>query len=43
MGRPENVPADWGKIPLQRPGMFSGGEMPRRAWQVATNATAAAL
>jgi hypothetical protein len=40
---PENVPADWGKIPLQRPGMFSGGGMPRRAWQVATDVTAAAF
>jgi hypothetical protein len=28
---PENVPADWGKILLQRPGVFSGGGMPRRA------------
>jgi hypothetical protein len=40
---PENVPADWGKILLQWPGMFSGGEMPRRAWEVAADATAAAF
>jgi hypothetical protein len=40
---PENVPAEVGKILLQRPGMFSGGGMPRRAWEVATDATAAAF
>jgi hypothetical protein len=34
---PENVPAEGGlKILLQRPGMLPGGEMPRRAWEVAT-------
>jgi hypothetical protein len=40
---PENVPAEGGNILLQRPGMFSGGEMPRRAWKVAADATAAAF
>jgi hypothetical protein len=40
---PENVPADWGKILLQQADMFSGGGMPRRAWEVATDATAAAF
>jgi hypothetical protein len=40
---PENVPAEGGKILLQRPGMFSGGGMPRRAWPVAADATAAAF
>jgi hypothetical protein len=35
---PENVPANWGKTLLQRAGMFSGGGMPRRAWEVAGDA-----
>ena len=37
---PENVPADRGKTLLQRAGMFSGGGMPRRAWEVAADAGA---
>lgn len=37
---PENVPADRGKILLQQVGMFSGGEMTRRAWDVAGDAGA---
>jgi hypothetical protein len=37
---PENVPADRGKILLQQAGMFSGGGMTRRAWEVAGDAGA---
>jgi hypothetical protein len=40
---PENVPAEGGKTLLQRPGMFSGGAFPRRAWEFASDATAAAF
>jgi hypothetical protein len=40
---PENVPANGGKILLQRPGMFSGRGMPRRAWEVASDATGVAF
>jgi hypothetical protein len=40
---PENVPSHWGEFLLQQAGMFSDGEMPRRAWEVATDATAAAF
>ena len=37
---PENVPADRGKILLQLAGMFSGGGMTRRAWEVPADAGA---
>jgi hypothetical protein len=36
----ENVPADRGKILLQQVGMFSGGGMTRRAWDVPENVPA---
>ena len=37
---PENVPAEGGKILLQRPGMLSGGGMTRRALEVPPDAGA---
>ena len=37
---PENVPADRGKILLQRADMFSGGGMTRQAGEVAADAGA---
>ena len=37
---PDNVPADRGKILLQQVGMFSGGGMTRRAWDVAADSGA---
>ena len=37
-GLPENVPANCGKTFLQPAGMFSGGGMTRRAWEVAADA-----
>ena len=39
-GLPENVPANCGKTFLQPAGMFSGGGMTRRAWEVAADAGA---